>query len=164
MKTGVRAFALTPVVPDPGSRDGAPALVYRALAPSMLPVLHALATLVVAPYAVLAFGFLLAGRAITSGSIWQALDLLLTAFIWLVPWGAIGFVLATLAIAGLGFADSCRRIAAAILAVVAIATLMVLVLMPTQWPGAGELLFLAPCFGAVAVAAAGLFRTPGALP
>lgn len=126
--------------------------------------LHALATLVVAPYAVLAFAFLLAGRAIAGGSIWRALDLMLTVALWLIPWGAIGFVVATLGVAGLGFAAAYRRIASAILAAVAVATLLVLILMPTQWPGAGELLFLVPCIGAAAVAAIGLLRIPARLP
>ncbi|MBM3521694.1 MAG: hypothetical protein FJX57_01950 [Alphaproteobacteria bacterium] len=126
----------------------------------MPPVLHLLATLIVAPYTVLAIGFLLAGRMIASGSIWKALDLILTAFVWLVPWGAIGFMLATVALAGLGFATEYRRIASALLAAIAVATLLVLIAMPTQWPGAGELLFLAPCFGAAVIALAGVLRAP----
>lgn len=123
--------------------------------------LHVLSTMIVAPYVVLALGFLLAGRMIASGSIWQALDLMLSAFLWLVPWGAIGFMLATVALAGLGVAAGYRRIASAILAAVAVATLLVLILMPTRWPGAGELLFLAPCLGAAAIAALGLRRANG---
>lgn len=130
----------------------------------MLAILHALATLAVAPYAVLALGFLLVGRVVASGSIWQALDVMLTAALWLVPWGAIGFVLATLALAGFGFAAEYRRIASAILAAIAVATLLVLILMPAHWPGIGELLFLAPCIGVAAVAAVGMLRTPNPLP
>lgn len=130
----------------------------------MLSVLHVLATLAVAPYAVLAIGFLLAGRIFTSGSLWAALDILITTFAWLIPWGAIGFVLATLTLAGLGCAAEYRRVASVLLAAVAAATLLVLILMPTHWPGAGELLFLAPCFGAVAIAAVGLWRSPTLAP
>ena len=111
----------------------------------MRAILHVLATLVLVPYFVLAGGFLILGHAISRGSLWSFLDALLAHAAWLIPWGILGLALALVAVAILGAIARARRLAAAILAMLAGASLAVILTIGRGEIDAGALLFLLPC-------------------
>ena len=88
--------------------------------------LHVLATLVVVPYVILAIGFLLLGHAIASGSLLSFFDRLLNHFLWIVPWGLIGFACAMMLVAIIGVIPGFRRIGALCLFALAGASLAII--------------------------------------
>ena len=81
----------------------------------MRSVLHVLATITLAPYFLLAAGFVLLGQAISSGSLWSFLDTLLMQATWLIPWGMIGLAASFLILAALGLHSRSRWIAGVLL-------------------------------------------------
>ena len=122
---------------------------------------HILAALVVAPYVALAVGFLLLGHAIsrgTAGGLGGLLLALLDIFIWMVPWGILILITGLLLVVAMYFSPGTRVAASAALVGISIATLVVLVAMPTGWPDAGQILFMLPCAAAGVVGAFNLAR------
>lgn len=120
---------------------------------------HILATLVVAPYVALAVGFLLLGHAIsrgTSGRTGGFLLALLDIFVWMVPWGVLTFVTTMLLVGAMYFSPGTRVAASGALVGISIATLVVLVAVPTGWPDAGQVVFMLPCAAAGVVGALNL--------
>jgi hypothetical protein len=115
----------------PASRsDRSPAMNPRSL-------LHVLSVLLLLPYLVLAIMFVLLGPADRQRWLWAMLDALLTQFIWIVPWGLLGFVVGVLVLIGLGFGARTLWFAALATGLLATASLMVLLLYPaTRWTGA----------------------------
>jgi hypothetical protein len=111
----------------------------------MSAALHILATLVVVPYVILAIGFVLLGHTIGSGSLLSIMHRLLNHFLWIVPWGIIGFVCAITLLAVVGAIPGSRRIGAVCLFVLAGASLAIILFTPTSPPDAGQVLFLLPC-------------------
>lgn len=118
----------------------------------MSAVLHILATLVVVPYVILAIGFVLLGHLIAAGSLLSLLGRLFDHFLWIVPWGAIGFVCVVILVAVLGAIPGYRRIGALCLFALAGASLAIVLIMPMTVPDAGEMLFLSPCIAVVVFA------------
>ena len=116
-------------------------------------VLHVLATLATVPYLLLAAAFGIGGHAIGAGSLWGALDTLLAHFLWIVPWGAIGFVVVLIAVAVLGAYPPTRRLGGLLLALLAGAALAVIVALGSGPLDGGQLLFLLPCALALACGA-----------
>jgi len=107
--------------------------------------LHVLAAITLVPYFLLALGFVLLGHAIGSGSLWSFFDTILAQATWLIPWGMLGLVALFAALAALGLHSRSRRIAGALLCLMALACLAIIVFMPSSSIQAGELLFLSPC-------------------
>ena len=116
-------------------------------------VLHVLSTLATVPYALLAAAFAIGGHAIGAGSLWAALDTLLAHFLWIVPWGAIGFAVVIVTVAALGAYPPTRRLGGVLLALFAAAALAVIVALGSGPLDLGQLLFLAPCALALACGA-----------
>lgn len=112
--------------------------------------LHVLATVTLAPYFLLAAGFVLLGQAIGSGSLWSFVDTLLLQATWLIPWGMIGLAAFFIVLAALGLNSRSRWIAGALLCLVALASVAVIVFMDRSALDAGGLLFLSPCIMVVA--------------
>ena len=112
--------------------------------------LHVLATLATVPYVVLAAAFAIGGHAIGARSPWNALDTLLAHFLWIVPWGAIGFAVVILTVAALGAYPPTRRLGGLLLALLAGAALVVIVALHSGPLDGGQLVFLAPCALALA--------------
>lgn len=115
--------------------------------------LHVLATLATVPYVLLAAAFSIGGHAIGAGSPWSALDALLAHFLWIVPWGAIGFAVVTATVAVLGAYPPTRRLGASLLALMAGTALVAIVALHSGPLDGGQLLFLAPCALALACGA-----------
>ena len=115
--------------------------------------LHVLATLVTVPYLLLAAAFGIGGHAICAGSLWGALDTLLAHFLWIVPWGAIGFAVLLIAVAVLGAYLPTRRLGGLLLALLAGVALVVIVVLGSGPLEGGQLLFLVPCALALAYGA-----------
>ena len=120
-----------------------------------MPALHVLATLLLAPYVALAILLLAFGHATSRGSLWGFLDAVLNHALWIIPWGVIGFVVAVLAIAGLGIARRTRVFASALLCALAVVSPIVLVAVTGSRLDAERIIFLAPC---IAVAIFGGWR------
>lgn len=116
-------------------------------------VLHVLATLATVPYVLLAAAFLVGGSAIGAGSLWGALDLLLAHFLWIVPWGAIGFAVVIVTVAVLGAYPPTRRLGGLLLALLAAGALAVIVALHSGPLDVGQLVFLVPCALALACGA-----------
>ena len=115
--------------------------------------LHVLATLVTVPYLLLAAAFGIGGHAIGAGSLWGALDTLLAHFLWIVPWGAIGFAVLLIAVAVLGAYLPTRRLGGLLLALLAGVALVVIVVLGSGPLEGRQLLFLVPCALALAYGA-----------
>jgi len=115
--------------------------------------LHVLATLATVPYLLLAAAFAIGGHAIGAGSLWKALDTLLAHFLWIVPWGAIGFGVVVIAVAVLGAYPPTRRLGGLLLALLAGVALAVIVALASGPLDGGQLLFLVPCALALACGA-----------
>jgi hypothetical protein len=107
--------------------------------------LHVIATLATVPYLLLAAAFSIGGHAIGAGSLWNALDTLLAHFLWIVPWGAIGFAVVVIAVAVLGAYPPTRRLGGLLLALLAGIALVVIVALGSGPLDGGQLLFLVPC-------------------
>ena len=114
-----------------------------------MPLLHVLATLVVAPYAALAVGFLAIGRVAASKGLWEILDAVLQSFIAIMSWGIYAFAAVVVAIAATGCISATRVAASAALAALAGLSLLILLFHRTTTVDAGELLFMLPCFAAL---------------
>ena len=112
--------------------------------------LHVLATLVAVPYLLLASAFLILGQAIGAGSMWDVLDLLLAHALWIIPWGAIGFVVVIATVAVLGAYAPTRTLGGILLAVLAAGALVVLVTLNSGPLEAGQVVFLVPCVASLA--------------
>lgn len=113
---------------------------------TMRHVLHILATLVVFPYAVLAVGFLFVGKVASSRGPLSLLQSLFDIFVLIVPWGAIGFLLAFLCVACLTFFQVKGQVPASALAGISGLSLVIVMFYRPSLPSIGEVLFMLPCF------------------
>jgi hypothetical protein len=90
--------------------------------------LHILSLLLVLPVMALALAFLILGRVISAGSWLRMLDALLTAAVWLMPWGMLAIISSLLAVAIAGMFARTRWLAGLCVAVLGFgSTLIVLV-------------------------------------
>jgi len=121
----------------------------------VIPALHVLAALLLAPYLALAIVFLVFGHATSRGSFLGFLDTLLQHAAWIIPWGILGFGVAMIALATLGIVRETRAFAAALLCALAIASPVILVAVSGSRMDADVIFFLLPC---VAVAIFGAWR------
>jgi hypothetical protein len=126
--------------------------------------LHVLATLVLAPYAVLALGFLLLGNAISTGSIGGFFLRLLDFFLVLVPWGMLGLLAMFLTVAGLGMVERTRRTGGALVAAIGAACMATIAIVPDAALEADALFFLLPCAAAAAFGAWTAAGSPAGAP
>jgi len=118
----------------------------------MLAALHVLATIVIVPYVVFACGIVILGHAISRRSLWSFFDTLLAHAVWIVPWGLIGFPCVMTVVALLGVIPRFRFLGAVCLALLAGASLAVIVIGSTPSPDSSQWLFLAPCVFVLIVA------------
>ena len=114
-------------------------------------VLHLLSIVLLLPGLVFAAGVLVLGRAIAQSSLWGFLGSLLTDALWILPWGLLGGIVLLLVLAGLGFSARWRWIAAAVIALLALASTTIL-FASGAWPrDAGELVFYLPGLAALGI-------------
>ena len=118
----------------------------------MRAAMHLLATIALVPYLLLAGMFLLLGHALAGGTLASLFKALLAEALGLMPWGALAFVAAVIALAAIGCSERLRRFGNACLALLAAACVVVIVVMPSTPQGLGQWLFLAPCIGIVLLA------------
>ena len=111
----------------------------------MRATLHILGTILLLPYLLLAIAFALIGQAASSKSLGALLWTLLTQIAWIVPWGILGLAASIVLIAGLGFSARLRWLGYLCLFVLALASLLVIVILPGDGFGFDALIFLAPC-------------------
>jgi hypothetical protein len=97
------------------------------------------------PYLLLAIAFLLLGQAIGSGGMFAFFGTLLTQFIWIFPWGILGFVAILGSVGALGLSSRFRALGSLCLCLLAAGSLGVIVFITTSKMGMGQLLFLLPC-------------------
>ena len=110
-----------------------------------MPILHVLATLLIAPYAALAIVLLVFGHATAQRSLWGFIDTLFLHAAWIIPWGILGFGTGILVLAGLGIKRSTRTLASALLCALAIASPVILVVVSGSRLDEGAIVFLMPC-------------------
>jgi len=118
-----------------------------------MPILHVLATLLIAPYVALAIILLAFGHATAQGSLWGFIDTLARHVAWILPWGILGFAAGILVLSGLGIRRRTRTLASALLCAFAIASPVILVVVSGSRLDAGAILFLMPCIAAAAFGA-----------
>ena len=119
----------------------------------MRAVAFILSTLVLLPYAVLAVGFVLLGRAISGGSLMSFLGAILTQADWFIPWGLLAALCSVVALIFLGVSPQTRRVGAVILLALALASVATIWVLSTKSVGLPELTFLMPCIAVAAFAA-----------
>ena len=107
--------------------------------------LHVLSVLLLVPYMVLAILFLLLGHAIAGGGLLGFLGALLDEFIWMMPWGLLGFALLVLTLLVLGLRPATLWLAGLLVGLLATASMLVVLIFPGDGVDAGSLLFLLPC-------------------
>ena len=112
----------------------------------MRAALHVFATLVLLPYVALATSFAILGHAISSGSLLGFFNALLAHAVWLVPWGLMAIACAIGLLAVGGMIPRFQRVAGLCLAVLAGASLAVIVLVSPWRVDASQTAFLLPCF------------------
>ena len=95
----------------------------------MRPLLHLVSLLLVVPGVLLAVAFIILGRAIATQSLLGLLGQLLADALWLVPWGVLAFGTTLLLIAVGGFFAQTRRFAGLCVAVLGIASVVVVLSM-----------------------------------
>jgi hypothetical protein len=108
--------------------------------------MHLLCTLALLPYLMLAAWFLLLGDAIAGGSLASFFTTLLAHALWLIPWGLLGLTAGIVGVAALGVIESVRWLGGLCLFVLAAGCLFIVIAGNSSAIGAGELLFLLPCF------------------
>jgi len=111
----------------------------------MRALLHVLSVLLLVPYLALAILFLLLGHAIAGEGTLGFLGRLLDEFIWMVPWGVLGFALAVLVLLVLGLRVGTLWLAGLLVGLLASAALLVILLFPGGGVDGDQLLFLLPC-------------------
>ncbi|QJR37533.1 hypothetical protein [Gemmatimonas groenlandica] len=112
---------------------------------------HLVATVVALPYALIAAAFLIVGQAARAKGMLAVLNVLFTHADRLVRWGIYVLPVLCLALSLAGFAPGLRRASAVCLLVLSATSLVILVVMPTSKPTAGQWLFLAPCAALIGV-------------
>jgi hypothetical protein len=116
--------------------------------------LHAMATAIALPYALLAVCFAMVGELARARGLSGVVDALLAHAAWFVSWGVYLIPLASLAalsIAAAGFFSRLRRVAALSLIVLSGSSLLTIVLLHAGPLDSGHLLFLLPCVGVLLV-------------
>jgi hypothetical protein len=111
----------------------------------MYGILHAVGTIVLVPYLLLAGGFLLIGKVAASQGLWAALDAVLEEADWLVRWGIYALPVLIFALALAGFVPRLRGIGLLSLVLLSGGSLLAICLLHSTRVGLGELVFLAPC-------------------
>lgn len=112
--------------------------------------MHLLCTLVLLPYLALAAWFLILGDAIAGGTLASFLGTLLSHALWLFPWGLLGIAAGIVTVAALGMIEGVRWLGGLCLFVLAGGCLVIVIAGNPSAIGAGELLFLLPCFAILA--------------
>jgi hypothetical protein len=98
------------------------------------------------PYLALAAWFLILGDVIAAGSLASIITTLLSHALWLFPWGLLGIAAGIVGLAALGVIESARWLGGLCLFVLAGSCLFIVIAGNPSAIGAGELLFLLPCF------------------
>ncbi len=112
-----------------------------------------LSTIVLLFYAAIASATLFFGYAISRGSFSAFFGAILAGLNWLIPWGILGVAFCVVVLLILGVNRSTRRIGAVILSVLALAsaTVVAILLQPSDGFGIREVAFLLPCLAVVGV-------------
>ncbi|WP_287460104.1 hypothetical protein [Accumulibacter sp.] len=114
-------------------------------AATMHGALHAIATAIALPYALLAAWFAMVGELARARGLWAVVDALFAHAGWFVGWGVYLIPLAALSLATAGFCSRLRRVAALSLALLSGSSLLTIVLLHAGPLESGHLLFLCPC-------------------
>lgn len=109
--------------------------------------LHAMATAIALPYALLAVCFAMVGELARARGLSGVVDALLAHAVWFVSCGIYLIPLATLSLAAAGFFSRLRRVAALSLMLLSGSSLLTIVLLHAGPLDSGQLLFLLPCVG-----------------
>ena len=122
-------------------------------------LLHAIATLVALPYALLAAAFLLVGQAARARGLFGIFNILLHHADWFVRWGIYVLPVIYLALALAGFSPGLRRMGALSLLVLSTGSLLLIWLLPTSGRfDVGQWVFLLPCVAVIGFSAWRVFR------
>ena len=119
----------------------------------MRALLHLIAILLALPGIVLAAAFLALGQAIGAQSLPGFFGVLLELFVWLVPWGLLATLFAFLVLVLTGFSTRLRPFAAACVALLAVASSVVLLALTASHGNLapGQLAFFIPALVAAAI-------------
>lgn len=116
-------------------------------------ILHVLGTLVVLPYLLLAVAFLLIDDVARTRGLFEILNVVANHANWILRWGIYGLPVVMLALLVAGLIPSWQRGSAAVLFLIALASLGVIGLLHSGRLELGHYVFLLPCATVVAVSA-----------
>ena len=114
-------------------------------------LMHLLASILVVPYLALAGLFLLIGEVARTKGLFAVLDVALEHALWILGWGIYLLPLLWLILAASGAVPRLQKAAALILGFLAACSLVVIVTLQSSPIELGQVLFLGPCLGIVAV-------------
>ena len=121
-------------------------------------LVHALATLIALPYALLAAAFLLVGQAARASGLLGVFNVMLSNADWFARWGIYVLPVVYLALAAAGFSTGLRRMGALSLLALSSASLVIIWALHSGKLSIGQWVFLTPCIGVI-VTSVWLFRT-----
>lgn len=116
-------------------------------------ILHIIGTLVVLPYLLLAVAFLLIGDVVRTRGLFEIVNVVANHANWILRWGIYGLPVMMLALLVAGLIPSWQRGSAAVLFLIALASLGVIGLLHSGRLEFGHIVFLLPCAAVVAVSA-----------
>jgi hypothetical protein len=126
--------------------------------------LHLFAMLIVVPYLLLAIAFLIVGHAMGSVPRGGLLDAVVLQAGWIMPWGALGFIAAMVAVLVLGVREPTRHWGSACVAALGVMSILALAFPDSGVISVVEWLVLSPCIAASALATRQAFRWKRATP
>ena len=119
----------------------------------MRPLLHAVSVLLMLPSLLLASGFLLLGHAISGATLFGFFDRALNDALWLMSWGVYAAIALFLAILTGGLFVQTRWLAASLVALLSLASAIVIIVLHSGSISFGQWLFLLPGFIALCIGA-----------
>jgi len=119
----------------------------------MRPLLHVVSVVLLLPSLVLASGFLLLGHAISGATLFGLLDRLLNDALWLVTWGVYAAIAVLVAILVGGLVVQTRWLAGLAVALLSLASAVVIIVLHSGSISFGQWLFLVPGFIALCIGA-----------
>lgn len=122
-------------------------------------LLHAVAALIVLPYALLAGGFLVIGEMAGARDLPAVFDVLLGHADWMLGWGIYVAPVAWCVLVVAGFVPALRRAGSLALTLLSAGSLATILALSATRVGAGELAFLLPCALVLVASAAMLVRS-----
>ena len=119
----------------------------------MRPSLHVISVLLLLPSLLFASGFIFLGRAISAATLFALVDRVANDALWLLSWGIYAAIALLLAILVGGLFVQTRWLAASLVALLSLASAIVIIVLHSGSISFGQWLFLLPGFIALCIGA-----------